>query len=517
MTTLATAPPAGALKNVDDMLVKHVRCTRRHAVPCRAVLLPARRCAQGPSCRAPWGSAHAMRLHRRCGAQNRGGTGASGATHGNTRALRAAAPHRAEARADARWRPRQAADVAALRAGLGAMPAEWDEIHLLRFCLSFSDAAKRETAARKCIAWRADNAALLAAAREGRPLPKDALIKQLCLTGYHGATSLGEPVSIVRAGLCAPDLLELVTAAEFYEWLLYQKELSFLACDAATRARRHVVKCISVVDLMGVTIANACSAASIKYQTIVAETRKVSEYAYPQLLGKQILLHPPRFFAAMFSVVKQFMSERVVEKLGICPGPSEARPCASLCPFASRRFDLATLPTFLGGGCKCTAAGGCVCGTPNERTAAATSEGETSISVGARAKHEVHLPAKAAGATLLWEFSIAAKGIDFSARLQPELGPALTLAPVRKHKAEEGVVKGEALVPMAGTVCISFDNGHSRITSKTVTFNVAVIAAAVGAAGADGGVMLAAANDAAAVVASAEPDDATEDEEEAEA
>jgi hypothetical protein len=34
---------------------------------------------------------------------------------------------------------RQAADVAALRAGLGAaMPAEWDELYLLRFyCLSF--------------------------------------------------------------------------------------------------------------------------------------------------------------------------------------------------------------------------------------------------------------------------------------------------------------------------------------------------------------------------------------------
>ena len=58
--------------------------------------------------------------------------------------------------------------------------------------------------------------------------------------------------------------------------------------------------------------------------------------------------------------------------------------------------------------------------------------------------------AKAAGATLHWEFSVAAKGIDFSARVQPEAGPALTLAPLRKHKAEEGVVKGQAFVPTAG-------------------------------------------------------------------
>ena len=153
-----------------------------------------------------------------------------------------------------------------------------------------------------------------------------------------------------------------------------------------------------------------------------------------------------------------------------------------------------------------------MCGTPNERTAVATSDGETTVTVSARAKHEVHVPAKAAGATLHWEFSVAAKGIDFSARVQPEAGPPLTLAPLRKHKAEEGVVKGQAFVPTAGTVCVSFDNGHSRITSKCVTFNIAVVAADAGAAD---GVVLAAAGDAAAV-ASAEPDDGEEDGEEAE-
>ncbi len=54
------------------------------------------------------------------------------------------------------------------------------------------------------------------------------------------------------------------------------------------------------MDLLGVTFANATSAASIKYQTIVAETRTVSEFSYPQLLGRQIMLHPPRFFGAIF-------------------------------------------------------------------------------------------------------------------------------------------------------------------------------------------------------------------------
>ena len=65
------------------------------------------------------------------------------------------------------------------------------------------------------------------------------------------------------------------------------------------------MQCITVVDLLGVTVMSASSSASIKYQKIVAETSKISEFAYPQLLGRQILLHPPRFFSAIFSVIKQ--------------------------------------------------------------------------------------------------------------------------------------------------------------------------------------------------------------------
>ena len=142
-------------------------------------------------------------------------------------------------------RPRaQAADVTALRAALGAdAPAGCDDIWLLRFCLSFSEPAKQESSVRACIAWRAANAPLLDSVREGKTLPKDALIKSLCLTDYHGATKYGEPVNIVRAGLCSPPaLLAVVSAEEFFEWLMWQKEVSFLACDAAMRKNRLLVK-----------------------------------------------------------------------------------------------------------------------------------------------------------------------------------------------------------------------------------------------------------------------------------
>ena len=378
--------------------------------------------------------------------------------------------------------PSQAGEIAVLRAALGAsIPAGWDEIWLLRFTLSFSgDASKQLAAARTCIEYRQKHAALLAGAAAGQFPPKDALIKSLCFTDFHAPTRYGEPVSIVRAGLCnAGALMAAVSEAEFFEWMMVQKELGFLACDAATRKNRLLVKCITVVDLLGVTLASASSSGSIKYQQIAAATGKVSESVYPQLLGKQVMLHPPRFSAAVFAVIRQFLSPRVVEKLGFCPGPGDAHgSSAAACPYARARFELADLPTFLGGLCKCTAKGGCICATPNERSHVQALDGEcVTVSVGARRRHEVTLAARAPLATLHWEFSLAAKGIEMSAAVQPEAGPAMQLAPARKFKAEDGAVRGECVVPVAGTVTVTFDNSHSRLTSKSVTYSVAVVAA----------------------------------------
>ncbi len=421
----------------------------------------------------------------------------------------------AKAAARSRHSPRaasQAAEITALRAALGsALPATWDDIWLLRYCLSFvGKPARQESAARSCIAWRAKNAELLTAAKEGRPLPTDAVIKIHCVTDYHGSTKLGEPVNIVRAGLCSPPgLLAVITPEQFLEWLMYKKEAAFLQCDAVTRERRVLAKCITVVDLSGTSLMSASSAASIKCaargvrtsasaqqnpdasrgalarahtradQKIIGESGKISEEVYPQLLGKQVLMHPPRFFAAMFSIIRQFMSEKVVEKLGFCPGSGEAHgTSAGVCPYASQRFEVASLPTFLGGNCRCTALGGCICGTPNERTSLLVNDGERTVTVGARAKHEVHMTARVAGARLMWGFSIADKGLEFNALFTPEQGAPVMLAFAKKYRAEDGNISGEALIPGPGSVCVTFDNSHSRFTSKTLTYNVTVVAPA---------------------------------------
>jgi hypothetical protein len=254
----------------------------------------------------------------------------------------------------------------------------------------------------------------------------------------------------VRAGLCNPSgLLKVVSPTDFLAWLMYQKEVAFRACDAATRSRRVLVKMLSVVDLTGITLAMG---AETQYQKTIGESGKLSEEIYPQLLARSVVIHPPFFFYALFSLFRVFMSTRMLEKMGVCPGRSDASPSASVCPFASVRFKLEQLPTFLGGGCRCTAAGGCVACTPNEQKAPAgdtDADGAASVTVPAGGVHELALTARAPGDRLVWQFSIEDKGLEFSASVAPEAGEALQLVAPKKYKAEDDSVRGSIVVPVA--------------------------------------------------------------------
>ena len=118
------------------------------------------------------------------------------------------------------------ADIAALRLALGALlPTSWDNISLLRYCLSFPDATERQTAIRSGLAWREKNAAMLADVAAGRPAPHEDVIRPHMVQGFHGLSIHGEPLYIVRAGLSSPtSLLAAVSSQAILEWLMYYKE-----------------------------------------------------------------------------------------------------------------------------------------------------------------------------------------------------------------------------------------------------------------------------------------------------
>lgn len=118
-------------------------------------------------------------------------------------------------------------DIRALRVALGdSLPATWDDVWLLRYCLSFPDAAERVGAVRSCIGYRNKYAVMLGDASVGRPPPHEIKIRPYMVQGFHGYSRLGEPLFIVRAGVSSPpSLVEAVPPAEILEWLMYFKEV----------------------------------------------------------------------------------------------------------------------------------------------------------------------------------------------------------------------------------------------------------------------------------------------------
>ena len=153
------------------------------------------------------------------------------------------------------------------------------------------------------------------------------------------------------------------------------------------------------------------------------------------------------------------------------------------CPYASKRFDVAALPSFMGGACHCTAAGGCICGVPNEESrphGAATLRPVGSpqpVTVPARSHVDLLLPARAPGAVLSWSLAIEEKGLEVEAWVTPHepAGAApVTVLARRKHAASEGRIAGSVPVPVAGTLTLRLDNAHSMLTAKRATVSARV-------------------------------------------
>jgi len=372
-------------------------------------------------------------------------------------------------------------DIAALRAAAAAeapLPALVDEIFLLRYVLSFPTPDARADALRKCLAWRAANAALLADAAAGRPPAAAAAVGRFSVAGFHGATRDGDPLFIVRSALCDPvALMNACSEEDVMSTLMHAREVGFLLCDAETRARRRLVKQVTLVNLEGSPI----GAFDRRYFATLGESSNISEFAYPQLLRRTVIFHPPYFFSAVYAVIKPFMSAKSIEKTVVCPGRAPAGgPAGALaCPAARALFDAPALPTFLGGACRCTAAGGCVGERPNEETRPAPAGGPRGarVAVPARAAHDVKLVARAAGAALAYAFDIEAQGLEVSAWVTPDAGADVPLVAAEKHKAGAPVA-ARVVVPVAGTVTLRFSNAHSMLTGKVVTVTASVEAAA---------------------------------------
>jgi hypothetical protein len=79
---------------------------------------------------------------------------------------------------------------------------------------------------------------------------------------------------------------------------------------------------------------------------------------------KNVLLNPPSLISVVIKVAATFVSPSTMSKVALCKG-NTLKGDIEDCPFASRRFHRADLPTFMGG--LCTHDGqGCIQGVSND-------------------------------------------------------------------------------------------------------------------------------------------------------
>jgi hypothetical protein len=354
----------------------------------------------------------------------------------------------------------------------------YDDIWALRFVLSHPEDADAARAAAETLRWRAEKKEMLAAAAAGESLKRFESLERLVVAQYHGETSTGTPLYIIRAGISnTVALTNAHTHEEMVEFMMYRKELGFLLCDAMTRKTRKLTKLVTVNDLSHVSL---LAGTDKRFTAVLGAASKLSETLYPQLLDRAVLINAPYIFGAIWSIIKGLMSANTRAKVAVCGSSDTRKGDISKCPFA-KLINLHTVPSFLGGGCRCV--GGCVSGVSNEQTAMVgmsdPEDGLTPATIAARDKLRVFADVEA-GDKVACYVRIEQRGVEIAAALRPASGgkrAETALLAKFKHKSDLGAWEEIIDVSQKGTLVLELNNEYSLLNSKSVKYRVAVLEA----------------------------------------
>ena len=353
----------------------------------------------------------------------------------------------------------------------------YDDIWALRFVLSHPEDADAARAAAETLRWRAEKKEMLAAAATGERPKRVEVMERLVVAQYHGETSTGAPLYIIRAGISNTVALTTEhTHDEVVEFMMYRKEIGFLLCDAITRKTRKLTKLVTVNDLSHVSL---LAGTDKRFTAVLGAASKLSETLYPQLLDRAVLINAPYIFGAIWSIIKGMVSTKTRAKVALCGTSDTRKGDISKCPFA-KLINLHTVPSFLGGGCRCV--GGCV-GVSNEQTAMVglsnPEDGLTAATIAARDKLTVFADVET-GDKVACYVRIEQRGVEISAALRPASGgkrAETALLQKFKHKSDLGAWEEIIEVPQKGTLVLELNNEYSLLNSKSVKYRVAVLEA----------------------------------------
>ncbi|OQR84685.1 hypothetical protein ACHHYP_13093 [Achlya hypogyna] len=364
----------------------------------------------------------------------------------------------------------RAEDVATLRNLVqDVLQPEHDDIWLLRFLLSNGSPAASQEPIRFTIKWRAERAEALAKVRTGANAPHYDQVSKYQVAGDHKYTSLGEPIFIVRIGLCNPRaLMDNVPYNDVVDYMMLSRESTLLYLDAKSRETRTLIKVITVLDFANFSLLRGNDS---RFSKVLGDTSKLSEKMYPQLLGRTVFVNTPAIFTWCLKLIKPLMSEKSVAKMVFCPGGKRLGDC----PFVSMYLPLPDLPSFLGGACTCGGRG-CIGGIPNSQTTpvnAIDDDGLASMTVAARSVQSLDV-ALTKGCVLEYSIGVTGKRVKVSVVFKGAGGVAMVL-PKQFLEAAAGLVEGMWSAPEDGIASVVFDTSDAVFRGREVKYKVNVV------------------------------------------
>ncbi|OQR84686.1 hypothetical protein ACHHYP_13095 [Achlya hypogyna] len=366
----------------------------------------------------------------------------------------------------------RSSDLAALKVLVAdVLGPEHDDVWLLRYLLSNSTPAASEAPIRFTIQWRRERSATILALRAGAKPTTHVEMEKFLVSGEHKQTTAGEPVIVVRIGLCnSKALMDKFSHTDVVEYMLLARETTMASLDAATRATRRLVKAITILDFAGFSLLRGHDARFTKVQ---AACSKLSEQMYPQLLGRTIFMHTPPIIPYLFRLLKPLLSQRTVQKVAMCPGGRTVRDC----PYVAQCFPAASLPTFLGGTCTCDG-GGCVGGIPNAQTTpvvATDDAGFTSTTIAPRSQQTMVVDVLQ-GNAIAYTVLAPGKRVEVAINFAGANGTTTPIVSNRFLQREDGPLDGSWLAPADGVVTLTLDGSDAVFRSRPVKYKVAILA-----------------------------------------
>eukprot|EP00945_MAST-04E_sp_MAST-4E-sp1_P005444 g5444.t1 len=356
----------------------------------------------------------------------------------------------------------------------------YDDIFLLRYLLSRRGNVRQAAASvRKCIAWRkqADiREQVLKPVAEGWWHDSDVkkrLDRHLVFCPFSCLVD-GGALIYIRDGIGTGNLVfESVSKEEFMQYGMIAREYCFRWIDRETRRLNRIVKSMYLMDMKKMSLSNMPDSRLRESYSAIAH---VSNFAYPQLVSKYIVVNAPYFISWLMGLFKPIVPTSMYEKIELHSGafgPSE---------FAKEWLHERYIPEYIGGVYPDARLPAQLTG---ELVVHGEQDGMVTINVPSRDKRDLEISVPKAKAVLKYEFSPINKGIELIAKFYPGQsamtrldnggkpvdGEVLLQQPLRIQQTN-GLYRGEWKIDQTGIVVVTLNNSYSIFTSKTVKYNL---------------------------------------------